>query len=78
MNLNKNLYKNEVRVNTPGGVNRLLQRVINALLKGEIKENRARTIGYLCNIILKGIEVNELANRIETLEDILSNKEKAG
>lgn len=65
-------------MNTAGGVNRLLQRVINALLNDEIKENRARTIGYLCNIILKGIETDELAKRIEDLENILSNKEKAG
>ncbi len=76
--MNKRLYKNDVRVNTSGGVNRLLQRVINALLKDEIKERKARTIGYLCNIILKGLEADELTKRVEELENILSNKEKAG
>lgn len=62
------LYKNNVRVNSPQGVNRLLQRVINALLDDEITENKARTIGYLCNIILKGLEVGELEERLTELE----------
>ncbi len=68
------LYKNNVRVNSPDGVNRLLQRVINALLDDEITENKARTIGYLCNIILKGLEVGELDERITELEESLSDK----
>ena len=68
------LYKNNVRVNSPDGVNRLLQRVINALLDDEITENKARTIGYLCNIILKGLEVGELEERITELEENLSDK----
>ena len=68
------LYKNNVRVNSPDGVNRLLQRVINALLDDEITENKARTIGYLCNIILKGLEVGELDERITELEENLSDK----
>ena len=68
------LYKNNVRVNSPDGVNRLLQRVINALLDDEITENKARTIGYLCNIILKAFEVGELEERLTELEESLSDK----
>jgi len=68
------LYKNNVRVNSPDGVNRLLQRVINALLDDEITENKARTIGYLCNIMLKAFEVGELEERLTELEESLSDK----
>lgn len=64
----KPLYKNNVRINSPQGVNRLLQRVVNALLNDEIGEGKARTIGYLCNIVLKGLEVGELEDRLQELE----------
>lgn len=70
------LYKNNVRVNSADGVNRLLQRVINALLDDEISENKARTIGYLCNIILKGLEVGELEERITELEEIFEKEDR--
>ena len=73
----KRLYKNNVRVNSADGVNRLLQRVINALLNDEITENKARTIGYLCNIILKGLEVGELEERIAELEEVFKENRPA-
>ena len=68
------LYKNNVRINNPDGVRRLLQRVINSLLNDEISENKARAIGYLCNITLKSLEVGELEERITELEENLSDK----
>lgn len=68
------LYKNNVRLNSPSGVNRLLQRVINALLNDEITEERARVIGYLCNILYKGLEVGDLEERLTELEKGLNNK----
>lgn len=64
----KPIYKNNVRINSPQGVNRLLQRVINALIQGEMEEDKARTIGYLCNIVLKSLEAGELQERIEEIE----------
>jgi len=70
----KPLYKNNVRLNTPQGVNRLLQRVINGLLNDEIEESKARAIGYLCNITLKGLEVGELEERLQDLESSIENK----
>lgn len=54
------IYKNNVRINNARGVNRLLQRVINALIQDQISESKARTIGYLANITLKGLELEEL------------------
>mgnify|MGYP000861107049 FL=1 len=68
------LYKNNVRINNPDGVRRLLQRVINSLLNDEISENKARVIGYLCNIMLKAFEVGELEERLTELEEMLSDK----
>jgi len=68
------LYKNNVRINDADGVRRLLQRVINALLDDEITENKARTIGYLCNVMLKAFEVGELEERLTELEEMLSDK----
>lgn len=65
------LYKNNVRLNNADGVRRLLQRLINGLLNDEITEGKARTIGYLSNILLKSLEVGELEERIAELENIL-------
>ena len=70
------IYKYDVRVNSARGVNRLLQRVINSLLKNEIKQGTAKTIGYLCNIILKGLEIGDLEDRLAALEDKLQAKGK--
>ena len=70
------IYKYDVRVNSAAGVNRLLQRVINSLLKNEIKQGTAKTIGYLCNIILKSLEIGELEDRLAALEDKLQAKGK--
>ena len=69
----KPIYKNNVRLNNPQGVNRLLQRVINALIQGEIEESKAKTVGYLCNIVLKSLEAGELQERIEGLERQVEN-----
>ncbi len=60
----KKLYKTNIRVNDIRGVNRLLQRTINGLIQDEITENKARTIGYLANIMIKGFEVQTLETDI--------------
>ena len=76
MNEKSRIYKYDVRVNSARGVNRLLQRVINSLLKNEIKQGTAKTIGYLCNIILKGLEIGDLEDRLAALEDRLAARGK--
>lgn len=65
----KEIYKNDVRLHDVKGVNRLLARVTNMLLKGDIEESRARTIGYLCNIMITGFKAGELEDRITELEE---------
>lgn len=56
------------------GVNRLLGRVANALVQDEITEERARAIGYILNILIKGLEKSDLEIRLEELEIQLLNK----
>ena len=67
INMNK-LYKNNVRLNDIQGVNRLLGRVANALVQDEITEEKARAIGYICNILYKSLQVGELEDRLQALE----------
>jgi len=38
------------------------------LLKGDIEKDVAHEIGYLCNILYKGLSVGELEQRIAELE----------
>ncbi len=78
MNEKSRIYKYDVRVNSAAGVNRLLQRVINALIRDEMKQGKAKTIGYLCNIILKSLEIGELEDRLAALEDKLAARGKVG
>ena len=76
-NMNK-LYKNNIRLNDIQGVNRLLARVTNALVQDEISEDRARTIGYLANILIRGLEKGDLEQRLEELEKGLPNNKRVG
>lgn len=64
------LYKNDIRLNNPRAVQRLLARTINALNKGRMTESRARAIGYLAQILLKGFEVVDFEERLAKLEEI--------
>jgi len=64
-----NLYKNNVRLNDINGVNRLLARCINAVIQDEITEDKGRTITYMANVLLKGLQVGDLETRLINLED---------
>lgn len=76
----KKMYKNDIRLNSVSGVNRLIQRTINALIQDEISENKARTLGYLANIAIKGLEAGELEERIIKIENSINkaNIKKVG
>ncbi|QGT99298.1 hypothetical protein SYNTR_0705 [Candidatus Syntrophocurvum alkaliphilum] len=63
--------KQEIRLNNPSHVRRLLNRTINQLLNDEIEESKSRAIGYLSQILLKSMEVEDLAKRIEELEALV-------
>lgn len=70
----KKLYKNNIRINDISGCNRLLQRVVNGVLQDEITEDKARVLGYLVNIAIRGLQVGELEDRLNDLEDRIIKK----
>lgn len=62
----------DIRLNNPQQVKRLVNRTINQLLKGEIETDKARCIGYLASILLKASEVEDMADRMQEIEDKLA------
>ncbi len=60
-----------VRLKNPENVRVLLARTINELKAGTLSENKSRAIGYLCSILLKSMEVNELDARLQKIEQEL-------
>lgn len=55
-------------IRTTDDVLRALEDALNDATGLENSHARARTIGYLCQIALRGLEVGELENRIAALE----------
>lgn len=71
---NERIYKNTIRLDNPRAAQRLLARTINLLNDGQINEARARTTGYLINILLHSFEVTDFLNRLERLESELCDR----
>ena len=63
-----------IRLNNPSQVKRLLNRTINQLLNDEIETDKARCIGYLGSILLKATEVEEMELRLTELEGKLKEE----
>lgn len=64
----------DIRLNNPQAVRRLLNRTINDLLGDKMEVDKARCIGYIGSILLKAIETEELENRISKLEKEVNKK----
>jgi len=62
----------KIRLNQIQDVRRLLSRIINQVMAGEIEIGKANCIGQLSNIMLRAMEKGELELRIEELERLLS------
>lgn len=60
----------DTRLNKPQSVRRMVNQLINDLRKDTniSKVEKAKTIGYLSNIILKSIEMSEITERLESIE----------
>jgi len=58
----------KIRMDNPRAVQRLLNRTINQLLADEIDCEKARVLGYLCSVLLKANEVEELDDRMSAIE----------
>ena len=52
----------------------ILEDAINDTCALEQTQGRAKTLGYLCQIILKGFEVTEIENRLTALEEKVYGK----
>ncbi len=66
-----------IELSSSGDVKIFLSNLANSVLKNEINVKVANSLGYICSIILRNIETNELEKRIETLEknNSVNNKE---
>ncbi|MDG0029088.1 hypothetical protein MMB68_05865 [Priestia sp. Y58] len=70
------LYKNELRLNKPQDVRRMLSRVINHLLtSGEMTNEKAKAINSLSNTTLKSMEMGELQEELEQLKQVVRRLE---
>ena len=61
-------------IRTTDEVLKALEDALNDACGLENSHARARTIGYLCQIALKGLEVTELENRLTALEEKVYGK----
>lgn len=71
------IYRNKVRLNKPKDVQKLLARTANMLIDDEINDAKARAIGYLCQIMLKGFETIDLQQQINELQEFKDELEKS-
>ena len=55
-------------------INTILEEAINDARTLESSQSQLRTIGYLCQIALKGQELGNLEDRINSIEKILKDK----
>lgn len=64
-------YKTKIRFNDITNVHRFLGRVANDLYFEEITPDKARALGYLCNVMIKSIEIKDIEKRLNELEGSL-------
>ena len=57
-----------VRLKDASDVRRALARLYNGVMRDELGEGKARTLAYVCTVMLKAIEVSELSARLDYLE----------
>jgi hypothetical protein len=62
------------RFNTLPDVRRYLSDLLRRLEKNEISESKARTAGYLSNILRGVLESSDLEERLQRLEGIIDEK----
>lgn len=58
-----------VYIRGPQDVRRLLSRLINETLQGELEVAVLKAVTYASNILLKSLEVGELVERLQALEE---------
>ena len=68
--------RNHLTLSTPYEIRKVLSRVANMALNGEIDTKIANTIIMASNAILSGIRTDEQQKKIEELEELLNSKLK--
>ena len=68
------IYRNKIRLDNSRAIQRLLSRTVNMLIADEMAEGKARTIGYLCNIMLNAYDSIDLDKRITAVEEKINKK----
>lgn len=63
----------DVKIQNGGDMIALLSETINQVRKGTIDPRIGNTVGYLANIAMRVVELNELEARIRRLESVLEN-----
>jgi hypothetical protein len=69
-------FKRGVRLNKIPDVRRLLARLINQHLAGDISTDSLRAITYSCNTIIQTLEKADLESRLDALEEKVSELTK--
>jgi len=54
---------------------RFVSAIINALNRDDLELNKAKGLGYLCQILAKVIEGDSIESRVAALEEALKNRE---
>ncbi len=68
---NKGKTPRGVRLNKPQDVRRLLSKLVNQTISGDMETDSLRAVVYACSMILKSLEVGELSERLKSLEERL-------
>jgi len=63
-----------INLSKPSDIRRLLGRLINQLLTGEIDNNTLRAVSYSCSILLSVMETTDIEKRLESLEEKIQNE----
>jgi hypothetical protein len=65
------VYNIDKRLTNAKQVRQYLSATVNAFDAEKIDEDHARTIGYLCKVLLSAIEASEFEERLNELEAIV-------
>jgi len=66
---NKDKPLRGVRLSKPQDVRRLISRLVNQTIGGDMETDTLRAITYACSMILKSLETGELSERLKTIEE---------
>lgn len=59
----------------PSDVRRFLSRIVNDVVSGRISQDLAKSAAYICQTLLRAMEMGEIENRLKALEEKLNTGE---